>query len=322
MPTKRGKERSGTYRVRRELADGSTREYVYERTPPKRKGPRYAHDALARVIEQWQRSPEWKAYAPATVRRRHYGLAFLDAYRRWSIRELTRALMLEIRDDIAEVRGNGAAGSFIDTASALFTFALDRGHRTDHPLIKIKRLKLGEWRAWTDEEIAVALERFPAYLRRAVVLGLYTGQRSGDCARMRWGDFDGEGIAVAQQKTGEKLWIPCHTALKAEIADWPREAMTILATTKGQPWTVPSFQQTMHREIKKIPEMAGLQFHGLRKSAATRLAEAGCTDHEISAVTGHQTLAMVQHYTKAANQRKMATAAIIKLQDAKRERRS
>lgn len=321
MPRKPGSKRSNTYRVRRALADGSIREYTYQRKPPKRKGIPYVEDSVARIIDQWQRSPEWKAYAPATVRRRNYGLAFLDAYRRWRIGDMSRGLMLEIRDMIAEARGNGAAASFIDTASALFTFALDRGHRSDHPLIKMKRLKMGEWRAWTEGEIAVALERFPAYLRRAVVLGLYTGQRSGDCAAMRWNDYDGDGIAVAQQKTGERLWIPCHDILKAEIATWPREAVTILATSKGQPWKTASFQQTIHREIKRHPELRDVQFHGLRKSAAARLAEAGCSVHEIAAVTGHQTLKMVQHYTKAADQKKRATAAIIKLQDAKGEKR-
>lgn len=87
------------------LADGTVREYEYERKPAKRRGVPYRENAVARVIEQWQRSPEWKAYAPATIRRREYGLAFLDAYRRWDIEDLSRALMLEIRDAIAEARG-------------------------------------------------------------------------------------------------------------------------------------------------------------------------------------------------------------------------
>lgn len=37
-----------------------------------------------------------------------------------------------------------------------------------------------------------------------------------------------------------------------------------------------------------LPE--SLSLHGLRKAAARRLAEAGCTVHEIQAVTGHKTL--------------------------------
>ena len=37
-----------------------------------------------------------------------------------------------------------------------------------------------------------------------------------------------------------------------------------------------------------------MNVHGLRKLAAVKLAEAGWTTHEIAAVTGHHTLAMVE----------------------------
>jgi Phage integrase family len=39
--------------------------------------------------------------------------------------------------------------------------------------------------------------------------------------------------------------------------------------------------------------------HRLRKAAARRLAEAGCTANEIAAITGHATLQGVSRYTKA-----------------------
>ena len=48
---------------------------------------------------------------------------------------------------------------------------------------------------------------------------------------------------------------------------------------------------------------------------ACSLAEAGCSTHEIASVTGHADLAMVQLYTKAAGQKKMAVAALGRLQD-------
>jgi len=52
--------------------------------------------------------------------------------------------------------------------------------------------------------------------------------------------------------------------------------------------------------------------HGLRKAAARRLAEAGCTAHEIAAITGHASLREIVRYTKAADQRRLATAAMDK----------
>jgi integrase len=54
--------------------------------------------------------------------------------------------------------------------------------------------------------------------------------------------------------------------------------------------------------------------HGLRKTAARMLAEVGCSVHEIASVTGHASLPEIARYTKAANQRTMATAAILRLE--------
>ena len=51
--------------------------------------------------------------------------------------------------------------------------------------------------------------------------------------------------------------------------------------------------------------------HGLRKTAARMLAEVGCSTHEIASITGHAALAEIERYTKAANQKKLATAAIL-----------
>lgn len=47
------------------------------------------------------------------------------------------------------------------------------------------------------------------------------------------------------------------------------------------------------------------------------LAEAGCSAMEIAAITGHKTLGMISFYTKGADQERMATAAIVRLQTRK-----
>ncbi|MDP3262926.1 MAG: tyrosine-type recombinase/integrase [Tabrizicola sp.] len=54
----------------------------------------------------------------------------------------------------------------------------------------------------------------------------------------------------------------------------------------------------------------GLSPHGLRKATCRRLAEAGCSADEIMAISGHQTLAEVTHYTVAANRVRLAERAV------------
>jgi integrase len=43
------------------------------------------------------------------------------------------------------------------------------------------------------------------------------------------------------------------------------------------------------------------------------LAEIGCTEHEIAAITGHASIAEVQRYTKAADRKRLARSAMAKL---------
>jgi integrase len=63
----------------------------------------------------------------------------------------------------------------------------------------------------------------------------------------------------------------------------------------------------------KLPEHCVT--HGLRKAAARRLAEANCSTKEIASVTGHKTLAEVVRYTKEADQKRLAKAAMARVEE-------
>ncbi len=106
-----------------------------------------------------------------------------------------------------------------------------------------------------------------------------------------------------------------HRDLRTVLAEIPRRATTILTNTRGVHWTGDGFRTSWGKELDRkvmspIRE-AGLVFHGLRKSAVVFLLEAGCTDAEDSAITG-QSRAMVEHYARQVNQKKLAAAAVLK----------
>jgi integrase len=60
----------------------------------------------------------------------------------------------------------------------------------------------------------------------------------------------------------------------------------------------------------KVPGSA----HGLRKAGATRAAEQGATHEDLKAIFGWTTSKMVDVYVKKADQRRLATAAMAKLE--------
>jgi integrase len=59
--------------------------------------------------------------------------------------------------------------------------------------------------------------------------------------------------------------------------------------------------------------------HGLRKLAATRLADAGCSHQQIKAITGHRSDSALAPYIRAADQARLARQAMDILREATRE---
>ncbi|MYJ71520.1 MAG: tyrosine-type recombinase/integrase, partial [Rhodospirillaceae bacterium] len=93
----------------------------------------------------------------------------------------------------------------------------------------------------------------------------------------------------------------------------PRKGMVIVHRADGRPYSGDGFASIFQREKKRLG-LGALQFHGLRHTAGQRLAEAGCSDREIMAILGHRTAAMVTRYTRGAEQKRLAKAAIVKLE--------
>jgi integrase len=150
--------------------------------------------------------------------------------------------------------------------------------------------------------------------RLAFALMLYTGQRRSDVHRMTWIDVSEGTIRVVQQKTGRKLTIPLHRDLLAVLAVANRDHVTIINAEYGKPFTVDGFSQWIRDAITAAGLPLETQPHGLRKAAGRRLAEAGCTAHEIMAVLGHKTLSEAERYTRQADQARLAIKAMTKLE--------
>ena len=94
----------------------------------------------------------------------------------------------------------------------------------------------------------------------------------------------------------------------ADLAD------TDITTEYGQAFSAAGFGNWFRQRCNEAGLANGHASHGLRKAAATRLAHAGCTDHEIMAWGGWETLKEVQRYTKAANRKRLAQSGLQKIE--------
>jgi integrase len=274
----------------------------------------FAATTLGGVIEQYISSKAFNLKAPATKR----------IYRR-ILDQLSllagRCLMIDLQErHVRKMRQHFRSSSLADKAvmliGVLWVFAKENlaMQLGPNPVTDIRQLhrRARVYEPWPIDLIEQLRLRAKPTVRLAISLLLYTGQRIGDVTTMRWAQYDGTSIRVRQQKTDALLQIPVHSALKAVLDAAPRRSEFIL----GVGYSVGGLSQL----IKRALERAGAgQYtaHGLRKNAAIALAEAGCTPHEVAAVTGHRSLRMVQHYTAGAEQKKLARSAIDRLEVAR-----
>jgi len=91
--------------------------------------------------------------------------------------------------------------------------------------------------------------------------------------------------------------------------------MSLLTTSRGKGFDPIYFGAWFADAIEEAGLPDDCVLHGLRKAASRRLADAGCSEEEIKSITGQTTSQMVQHYIKRANKKKMARAAILKLEN-------
>lgn len=209
----------------------------------------------------------------------------------------------------------GAANNLRKALRAILQHAIDIGLRADDPTRDVKALRINSdgHHSWSEDEIAQFENHHPvgSRARLAFALLLYSGQRRGDVIRVGAQHIRDGILSVKQEKTGFDLAIPVHATLASVLAASPSGHLTFLTTRYGAPFTATAFSNWFRQECNKA-QLPDCSAHGLRKAAARRLAEAGCTAHEIGAITGHASLAELTRYTRAADQRRLAEAAMAK----------
>lgn len=282
---------------------------------------RYPSGTFGAVVYDYYGSAAFKSVAPSTQ----------DLYRRIldklteqhgsnPMRLLRRRHVRKMRDALGDTPG--AANNVLRMVKIICNFAVDDEIIEASPAARMKEFKGGEYRSWTDEECALFENRWPqgSMQRRAYALALYTGQRRGDQVAMTRAHRSGGIIHVQQEKRGASLWIPEHRQLTAELERGEQGHMSLLTTTKGKAFDSVYYGAWFAEAIDDASLPDDCVLHGLRKCAARKLAEAGCSEDEIKSVTGHTTSRMVAHYVKDANKKQQASAAIHKLENVRRRR--
>lgn len=219
-----------------------------------------------------------------------------------------------------------AQRNLLNTIRAMFKWAMAEGRVPDDPTLGVTRqqIKSNGYRTWSESDIEQYKRRHPlgTMARLALELLLTTAARRADVVKFGPQHVEDGTITFEQhKKDGDEdalVIIPLHPDFCAALAAMPSTNVvsltpTFLSTSFGKPFAKAGFGNWFRDRCNEAGLPKGISAHGLRKATARRLADLGCTAHQIAAVTGHSTLAEVQRYTKAADRKRLAREAMKKL---------
>jgi integrase/recombinase XerD len=222
----------------------------------------------------------------------------------------------------------GAARNRLKALRAFFQWAIEEELTKNNPTLGVQPIKYRSTphHTWTEEEVEAFKKRhgIGTTARLAFSLLLYTSWRREDAVRLgpqhihvvNLPDGSAQKRIVYRQAKNENrnpidMDIPLHPELERVIETVGSKHMTFLVTAFGRPFTVNGFGNRFKNWCRQA-DLPHCTAHGLRRTAAVRLAQNLATSHEIMAVTGHRSLKEAEHYTQGANRRTLADSAMKK----------
>ena len=111
-----------------------------------------------------------------------------------------------------------------DTLRGIFSKAIEWGKLLEHPMRKVKRLKVDNRRTriLTEAEQLALLATCPKKLGRMVRLALITGARFGELLALTWDEVSDSQITFRETKNGKSRTLDISAGIKSVLAQCPK----------------------------------------------------------------------------------------------------
>lgn len=280
---------------------------------------RNGEGTLSWLIARYQGSSAWEASEKSTQQQRARLLksALKDA----ADMPYTAVAKRHILDGLDRRKATpNQANAWLKAMRRLFAWAVEQEFLAVNPVegVKnVKRPKSGGFEAWNEIDVDAFERRWKVGSRErlAFAILIYTGLRRGDAARLGRQHNRSGAIQIRTEKTGTEVTIPILPELESILRLSVQNTLTFITTENGKPLTKDSFGQW----FSKASRAAGVNksAHGLRKLAATRLANAGVSEAELDAIMGWTPgSGMSRIYTRGRDTARLARQAAEKLRRA------
>lgn len=277
--------------------------HVYEAS---RKRPKSGDDTLEKYAQQYARFVAWMAANfPKAKEVRDVSLDHAEAFSRYLETE----------------KSPNTHNKYVILLKRFWKVVAKKAKATVNPWTDITLMELDTHsrRELTVDELTRVCSSVQGEMRVLFALGLYTGLRLGDCARLKWGGVDlvRKIISVIPTKTarknGKPLKISIHRALLPMLEDLYQ------GREKGAVYVLPQVAMDYEQDIPKLTrkikavfeacgvvcnaevenrQRAGVDvgFHSLRHTFVSLSANAGTPMAVVQAIVGHANPAMTEHY--------------------------
>ncbi|WP_235865801.1 tyrosine-type recombinase/integrase [Pseudovibrio exalbescens] len=277
---------------------------------------------LGWLVEQFYKSKTYHEYAPSTQADRR---SVLDSYCDFVGGLPFQRLEKEHLEghQLQKRKTPAAADKLVKYVKKLYYWAMEadsikkRFPIESNPAKGIKYMnESAGYHAWTKKEVAQFRSQHPigTKARLAFEIFINLGIRKSDIVKLGWSNITEDCITFVPTKgdskkgAAGKLTLPIPPALKEILARVPRTQKTFILTEQGKPFTANGFGNKM-RDWCDAAGLRNCTSHGIRKTAATNLAEAGASERQLMAVFGWTDPKMATFYTRAAEQKHLAKAA-------------
>lgn len=163
-----------------------------------------------------------------------------------------------------------------------------------------------------DEFMAQADKQGLSSVGTLALLCYHLCQRPGDMRQITWDQYKDGVFTFVQEKTKAEVKLEASQQLIARLSGMKKtlDGPIIISETTGRPYDMRLYS----KYAAKIRQAAGLpeelQLRDLRRTGATELAEAGCTEDELRSVTGHMSRNVLNVYVRPT--KKLAARAMNK----------
>ena len=156
---------------------------------------------------------------------------------------------------------------------------------------------------WTPEQVETLIEtadRVGASSIGTLALLCYDlCQRPSDMRKLTWSDLRDGVFRFSQEKTAIEVEIPASERLLDRLATLPhREGELVVCEATERAYDRRLYNKWFARVRKQAGLPDHLQLRDLRRTGATEMAEAGCTEDELRSVTGHQSRDVLSIYVR------------------------